>query len=366
MPSIGSLLLVQEEKILLLTLLRILLLIIMILAAQQTPWPGGPDLQAAVPFAALLALVVGTLVGLRVSQWRHLPKPLLILLALAGVSALASPVPWVAFPAFLEKTLWIAATILAVSLFSQRGARTPLVAGVVLLSLQQILMGTHQYLSTRAEVWGSLGTPNALARFVLMAWPLVVACIPLARNRVERSLLISNAVGLCVVLLLTSSRMALLALVAEAAYLFGTTRSRIGISFLIVIGALTSLVLVTGIIDPAFRGDDLQRLLAWRTATDLALKYPLLGMGLGTFGLYYSLLPPPGAVQILATPHSLWLHLACELGLLSLPVFLWFVVSGWKKLCSLEWRSTDQFDKALLLAARAVILGLGVQSLVEY
>jgi O-antigen ligase len=101
-------------------------------------------------------------------------------------------------------------------------------------------------------------------------------------------------------------------------------------------------------------------------ATDLTLENPLLGTGLGTFALYFRMAPPAEASQLLETPHSLWLHLTCELGLLSLPLFIWLVISGWKRLTRFEAECDRTVDKAFLVAARIAILGMLVLSLAEY
>jgi O-antigen ligase len=155
----------------------------------------------------------------------------------------------------------------------------------------------------------------------------------------------------------------LVAFVAQAGYLLGRKRPRLTVVIAVVVSAL---LLFSGLWGQVLRHDDLQRIDAWRLAVDLSLKHPLLGTGLGTFALYFRLAPPAEAPQLLKTPHSLWLHLACELGLLSLPLFIWLTISGWKHLLRVESKSDAILDRAFLVAARMAILGLLVLSLAEY
>jgi O-antigen ligase len=143
----------------------------------------------------------------------------------------------------------------------------------------------------------------------------------------------------------------------------GRKRPRFTLAVAVVVSAI---LLLSGFWGQALRHDDLQRIGAWRVAVDLAFTHPLLGTGLGTFALYFRMAPPAGASQLLETPHSLWLHLACELGLLSLPLLIWLVITAWKRLIHLESESKRVVDKAFLVAARMAILGLLVLSLAEY
>ncbi|MCU0610264.1 MAG: O-antigen ligase family protein [Candidatus Eisenbacteria bacterium] len=331
------------------------------MAAQQAPWPGAPDLQGYVPAAAGAALVVGLVTGELRFRALRMPPALALLLSLGALSALTSPAPWIAIPAFIEKTLWVVGAVLLVSLFSPAPARRAALPVLVLLTFEQIAMALHQSISLRREAWGSLGTPNALARYVLMVWPLVALPLLASGKALLRlsGLLLGGA--LSVVLVLSSSRMAWVAFSVQWLLIVVRWRPKIGVG--VAIAALIGMIVFWH--GSLIRADDMQRIMAWKTALALALQHPLLGTGLGTFGSYYQLVPPSPTADALQTPHNLLLHLACELGLMSIPLLMWLMAAGWWHLVSAE-RRVDRFDGAFLLAARVIIVGLAVQSLVEY
>ena|GEM_PF-2987716 len=345
---------------------RILLLLTLILSAQQTPWPGSPDLQSLVPITAVLAVIAALLARIPMFTRDMIPMPLLGLCILGAAGAILSPAPWIAIPAFGEKLAWIVATLLLIRIFTPRPARILLYIAVAVLSVEQFLLASHQFAMLRTEVWGSLGTPNALARFVIMTWPLFIAVGSFENRQYLRTISFILGVGIVGAGVLTLSRMAYLALAIQAVYLakrLGIRRSLVGV---LVILIMISGMILSGSAGSMFRNDDMTRLKAWDTALELSLRNPLMGTGIGTFSLYYNLLRPYDTGTSLVTPHSLILHLACELGLLSIPMLLWLAIWGWRSLTALESRTADMIDRAYLLAAKATILGMAVQSLVEY
>jgi len=166
----------------------------------------------------------------------------------------------------------------------------------------------------------------------------------------------------CLVVL-SGSRLAMVALAVQSGHMVGRSRPR-----LMAIGALilAVILLATVLWGDALRRDDLQRVEAWRLAANLAFRNPLLGTGPGTFALYFRMDPPPGAAQMLETPHNLWFRLACETGLLSIPLFVWLVLTGWRQLVRLESAHTGEADRPFIPALRALILGMLVLALAEY
>jgi hypothetical protein len=345
------------------TVFRILLILLMFIAAQQAPWPGGPNVQAAVPFFAAAVLLFGFLAKQLSLVQLRLPKPLAYILMLGMLSSIASPVPWIAIPAYLEKVLWIFGTVFLISVFTPHQSRTLAVFAVSALALQQIIWSCWQFFIVNTEAVGTLGSPNALARFVILSWPFLAAVAPLPHQTWARTALGAIVLALAGVLVLSFSRLALVAFALQAGYLIGRKKPRLTIA---IVALLSGILLLSGIWGQPLRQDDLQRIGAWRVAANLALKHPLLGTGLGTFALYFRMTPPAGASQLLETPHSLWLHLACELGFLSLPLFIWLAITGWKRLNRLEIERNRTVDKAFLVAARMAILGLLILSLAEY
>ncbi len=350
----------EDAKIDRSALVRILLLSAMVLAAQQTPWPGAPNLQRLTPLAASVAVFAGVVLGqIRIASLR-MPLPLTLLLCLGALGALLSPAPWLAVPSLAEKAGWIIGTVALVRLFTPAVARRIATWALVALTLEQVGLAVWQVLSGHREVWGSLGTPNALARYVLMVWP--VLALPAWSSRDSTTRCLATLLGLAMggLLLGTGSRMAWAAFAAQVLSLAWRSHPRVVVAAL----AGAALMLV-GAWDRLVFADDLQRVLAWRTALSLAWAYPLFGTGVGTFGSYYATFLPSDAAVPLLTPHNLALHLACEMGLLSLLLVAWLLIDGWRRLLQAQERA-NAWDAAFLRAARVVIVGLGVQSLVEY
>ena len=345
------------------TVLRSLLIILLIVAAQQTPWPGAPDLQATVPFLAGGVLLFGFLTKqLAVPRFR-MPKALACLLLLGGVSALLSPVPWIAIPAFVETALWIMGTVCLISVFLPSSTRVQVVLGIALLVLQQVIYACWQLFIAKVEVTGTLGTPNALARFAILSWPLLVAAAVRQRTAWVKVVLAVLIMMTACLVVLSGSRLAVVAFILQAGYVAGRRRPRTMAAGALI---LSMILLVTAVWGNALRDDDMQRVEAWRLAADLALRNPLTGTGSGTFALYFRMEPPAGAPQMLETPHNLWFRLACETGLLSIPLFVWLILAGWRQLNRLKSESPDDADRAFIPAVRAIILGMLVLSLAEF
>ena len=208
------------------TVFRILLIVLMIIAAQQAPWPGGPNVQAAVPFFAALVLLFGFLAKqLSLAQLR-LPKPLICILLLGMISSITSPVPWIAIPAYFEKALWIFGTAFLISVFLPQQTRRLAVVAISALALQQIVVSCWQFFFLNTEAVGTLGSPNALARFVILSWPFLAAGVPLQGRSWARIVLGALIMALAGVLVLSFSRLALVAFLLQAAHLLGRKRLR--------------------------------------------------------------------------------------------------------------------------------------------
>lgn len=352
----------EAGKIDLTTVFRTLLIILVIGAAQQKPWPGAPNLQAAVPFLAGGVLLFGFASRqLSIRRFR-LPGALAWLLALGATSAALSPVPWIAIPAYAQALLWILGTVCLVSVFLGASTRIPIVPVLGGLALQQGVVAFWQAAVAKVEVTGTLGSPNALARFVILTWPLLAAAAAVEGRRRIRSALWALVPMLACLVVLSGSRLAMVAFVVQAGYLAGRHRPRRLAAGVVV---LAIILLATVLWGDALRRDDLQRIEAWRLAADVAFRNPLLGTGPGTFALAYRMAPPPQAAQMLETPHNLWFRLACETGLPSILCVVWLTLVGWRQLGRLEADDAGPYH-SFIPALRALILGMLTLALAEY
>lgn len=112
-------------------------------------------------------------------------------------------------------------------------------------------------------------------------------------------------------------------------------------------------------------GDDV-RLDLWRSAIDMTVDYPILGVGPGLFGrAWRSYRDPYFARDHLAASHNAYLNTSSETGLVGVVVSLWMgvvlIVTWWR-----NWQAAESSPRKLRLeAAIGALIGLGIHSIVD-
>jgi len=231
----------------------------------------------------------------------------------------------------------------------------------------------------------ALNVSTLLGNFAATLIPLAVAWALTARQRDLRLGLWLLAAGLTLTLLLTQSRSAQLALATSSGILIltGLLRPavrqrfphfirplldpRLLIAATILIGVvLISYVVVSTLRAPLRSGDE-NRLDLWRSALEMAVDHPLLGVGPHGYGLalrYYGDPDLSLSQDRLITAHNLPLHILAEGGLAGLAVALWlgmtFARAWWQ-----AWRAATPGHRRRLEGGLAALLGFGVQSQVD-
>lgn len=226
---------------------------------------------------------------------------LLLLFVAGSLSALAAGNGYLALTAWIEL---VAFMLLVAILFSQRDVNalqrafeTGLIVaagGVGLFALKQFFLpgfldpGFHAL--GKMKIYSTLGNPNLAAHVLMPALPVTLyrgIRTPGLHRALYFALLMVQAGGL----LATQSRHALLAtlVMAVVALLWlGSTRVRRITLATLAVGALIALAwLAWTALPPSVAHSVKGRWFVWRTAWEMFLNQPWLGVGLGGFGLHH-------------------------------------------------------------------------------
>ncbi len=230
----------------------------------------------------------------------------------------------------------------------------------------------------------AMNVSTLLGNFTATAVPLAAGWAMTARRRDLRQGAWLLAGALTVVLILTQSRSALLALGASAgmlalfALLRQETQARfpaalrplLGRWMLIGGAALAGALIVGAVLWAALRAPrsgDVARLDLWRSAVEMARDAPLLGVGPHLFGATQRLYGDralAASTDRLVTAHNLPLNILAETGVIGLAAALWvgaaFLQMWWQ-----AWRRAEPGRRRRLEACLAALVGFGVQSLVD-
>ena len=212
-------------------------------------------------------------------------------------------------------------------------------------SLASFYRGQYYHLTynlgnlNRAEGVNSIvGGPNELAGLLVALLPLLIALLGAVRNIVARLLLIACGVVSLMAIALTGSRTAVVGLLAIAIYY--TLRSKRKIVTLIaclIIGSWlwvwmpseyrVRYLTVQEYAQGAKLDDSNQlRLQVWEAGQKIFFAYPILGVGAGQFPTGYGMIYLAGRHAAWMQPHNLLIQVACELGVVGLIAFTYFLI----------------------------------------
>jgi len=182
-----------------------------------------------------------------------------------------------------------------------------------------------------------VGAPNELAGMVLALLPFLVALIRTSRRIWSRITLLVLATCALAALVLTGSRTAVLSLLALAVYYVLQFRHK-----LLTLAGCTLLMAIIWVSMPSAykqryltvksyaEGGQLDasnefRLEVWAAGWKMFLDHPVIGVGAGQFSTAFALLYSKEHHQWM-NPHDLLLQVICELGVIGLIAFTYFVV----------------------------------------
>ena len=196
----------------------------------------------------------------------------------------------------------------------------------------------------RAEGVNSIvGGPNELAGILLALLPLLIALIRTTRNVLARILLVTCGGVSLAAISLTASRIAMIGLIAMAIfYVFQSKYKLLTCMVCVLSGYVTWHNLPREYkdhyltVESYAQGGQLDasnelRLEIWKAGRMIFFKYPILGVGAGQFSTAYGQLFLAGRHAAWMKPHNLLIQVACELGLVGVAAFvyfLWQIVKG--------------------------------------
>jgi O-antigen ligase len=218
-----------------------------------------------------------------------------------------------------------------------------------------------------------VGGPNELAGLLLAFLPFLIALMMCSKSTLLKLLLIACGGLTLFVLLLTGARISLLALMGMAIFYIVRSKRKVltlALSLAIGLGLWFSLpaqyqkrYLTVKQYAEGGQLDDSNklRLAIWDAGWRMFLDHPLLGVGAGQFPTAYGTIYSGKQHAAWMQPHNLFLQVTCELGLLGLGVFLYFVFQIGKAIREvLQCRDMPGLEVCYQFASACSFMMLGV------
>jgi len=343
----------------------IALLVVFVLRRLTTP--GRPLLSNRLVLASLL-LVGSAFLSIPFAVWRggafaqttELIKDVILLVLIFGL---------VDTNARMSKVLW-----LMVGLFAW-------FAGSALIAYAHGQISLQERIGRAEGINSMAGGPNELAGLILALLPFLIALLRSTHSILIRLLLLAcGSLGLAA-LVLTGARTGMLALIIVGAYY--VLRSRLKIVWFLACVALACIIWIG--MPQAYRdryltvkqyasGGKLDasnelRLRVWKAGWRMLLDHPVLGVGAGQFPTAYGTSYVGVAHVAWMNPHNLFLQVACELGVVGLIVFIYFVIQIVKQIRDLPKRESSplvELNFQVATACGAMLIALMTISVVSH
>jgi len=234
----------------------------------------------------------------------------------------------------------------------------------------------------RAEGMNSIvGGPNELAGILFALLPLLIALLRTTRNILARILLVTCGAASLAAIALTGSRIAMVGLIAMAIYYVFQSKYKLPTCIAcLLIGCLIWHYLPLEYkqryltVESYAHGGQLDasnelRLEIWRAGGKIFLKYPVLGAGAGQFSTAYGQIVLAGRHARWMNPHNLLIQVACELGLVGLAAFayfLWQIVRGIRFALRGKRERGFELNYQVAVACSVMFVGVIILSLVGH
>jgi putative inorganic carbon (HCO3(-)) transporter len=264
--------------------------------------------------------------------------------------------------------------VLAIRVFALSGAA---VAGYGVLQYLLGASGASGWLDSEmfsgigVRVYSTLGNPNVLAEYLLLAIPFAAA-LALAEKHPLVKLLFIGALGVMLLCMaLTFARGGWLGLIVAAAVFLVMLDRRFILLGLFGLAALYFLlpdVIVSRFlsIGDLKDGSTSYRLSIWLGTLSMLRDFWLVGVGPGA-AAFNKMYPHYGYNAAAAQhSHNLFLQLVCDAGAAALIVFVLLLFSQLRALASAVARSADKAMNYYRMAAVSAILGFLVQGMTDY
>jgi putative inorganic carbon (HCO3(-)) transporter len=229
-----------------------------------------------------------------------------------------------------------------------------------------------QFPELKVRVFSTLKNPNLLAGFLVVVMSLAVGLGLYAETMKGKlmSLALVAVLGTCLVL--TYCRGAWLSIVAVTALCARLYNRRVLWFFLLiplVVLFCQDAVMerLVSIVNPTDTSSTL-RLALWESTIAMIMDKPLLGIGWGAYWMVYPdydfFLNNPAATIVHA--HNMYLHIAAEIGIPGLLVFLCIIYGHTRKAMDVLGRTKNRRVAGVMLGIVAAILGLAVSGVTDY
>jgi O-antigen ligase len=226
-----------------------------------------------------------------------------------------------------------------------------------------------------------VGGPNELAGLLLALLPFLIALIRCTKRFLLKLLLVGCGGLTLFVLMLTGARISMVALFAMVIFYILRSKRRF-------LNLIVSVVLGLSLwfsLPPRYQkryltvkeyaeGGQLDdsnklRLEIWNAGWRMFLDHPILGVGAGQFSTAYGMIYSGKTHKAWMQPHNLFLQVTCELGLLGLSVFVYFIIQVWKAIREiLRFKGSHGLETSyqFALACYLMMIGIGLVSTVSH
>jgi putative inorganic carbon (hco3(-)) transporter len=226
-----------------------------------------------------------------------------------------------------------------------------------------------------------VGGPNELAGLLLALLPFLVALMNCSKNFFVKLLLVGCGGLTLFVLLLTGARISMIALIAMSVfYILRSKRKVLSLVVGVVLGCTLWFSLPAQYrqryltVKQYAEGGQLDdsnklRLAIWNAGWRMFLDHPILGVGAGQFPTAYGTVYSGKSHVAWMQPHNLFLQVTCELGLVGLFIFGYFVKQVGKAIREvLRFKKSQGFQTnyQFALACTLMMIGVGLISTVSH
>ncbi len=230
----------------------------------------------------------------------------------------------------------------------------------------------EQFPHLKARVFSTLQNPNLLAGFLVVIMALAAGLGLNADSARGKLAYFALVVALGVCLVLTYSRGAWLSVLAVMAA-YGVLYSRktfwllLFVPIVIVAGHSVLMERLVSILNPTDTSATL-RLALWESTLAMIADKPLFGIG---WGAYWQVYPAydffiNDATKTIFHAHNMYLHIAAEIGVPGLAVFLALMCGHARLALAVAESATSRWVGGLMLGVLAAIIGLAVNGLTDY
>jgi putative inorganic carbon (HCO3(-)) transporter len=238
------------------------------------------------------------------------------------------------------------------------------------------------------RLFGSLGNPNFLAAYVLMALPVATVFFLIAKRTMFKAGMLATVAIMLMAIFFTKSRGAFYGLSAEFVLLAGYLiydRNKGGLvaanrRWLILTACLAGLLLCSGqvrstigeTVDRTLQTLNVKqltitpRLYIWRSALQMIRDNPVLGTGLDTFQIAFPKyrLAEYWQLEWNGTPekaHNFFLQIGATTGLLGLGAWLWLITAFFLAIVR-KWKDLNPLRRHLSVAVMLAEVGFLIQN----